>query len=258
MPQVASTAIVHPNAHLGENVEISHYAIIGEQCKVGDGSYIGPHAILEGWTHIGRNCKIGAGAVIGSEPQDLKFRGEESYVKVGDNTTIREYATVNRGTFEGESTLIGNNCLIMSYCHIAHNCVLQDRVIMASSAALAGHILIEENAIIGGLVGVHQFCHIGRNSIIGGCSAVRQDILPYTSAGGNPCRSKGLNITGLKRHNFSPERISQLKNAYRLIFRSQLTEDQALEKLEKESLDSPEIIHMIEFVRNSSRGLARL
>ena len=258
MPNIANTAVVHPNAEIGDQVEIGPYAVIGEHVKIGEGTKIGAHVVLEGWSIIGRNCRIDTGAVIGSDPQDLKFRGGESYVKIGDNPTIREYATVNRATFEGESTLIGNYCLIMSYCHVAHNCVLEDRVIMSSFAGLAGHILVEQNAIIGGLVGVHQFVHIGSNSIIGGGSAVRQDILPFTAAGGNPCRSKGLNIIGLKRHNYSPERISRLKHAYKIVFRSGFSEKEAIEKLQAEYREEPDIQHMIKFIQSSERGLARL
>lgn len=258
MPLVANTAIVHPKAEIGENAEIGHYAIIGENVKIGDSCIIGSHAVLEGWTTLGKNCRIGVGAVIGSEPQDLKFTGGESYVTIGDNSCIREYATINRGTFEGESTIIGKNCLIMASCHVAHNCVLHDRVIMASFAGLAGHIVVEENAIIGGLVGVHQFVHIGRSAIIGGGSAVRQDILPYTKATGNPCRSKGLNIIGLKRMNFSPQRRTNLKNAYRIIFRSNLTETQAIKRLKTEYPDVEEIQYMVHFMEQSDRGLARM
>lgn len=257
MPQVANTAIVHPRAELSESVEVGPFAVIGEHIKIGDESKIGPHAILEGWTVIGRNCKIETGAVLGSEPQDLKYRGGESYVYIGDNTTIREYATVNRGTFEGEATRIGSSCLIMSYCHIAHNCVLEDRVIMSSFAGLAGHILVEQNAIIGGLVGVHQFVQIGRNAIVGGGSAVRQDILPYTAAGGNPCKCAGINSVGLKRHNYSPERIARLKKAFKIIFRSKLSEKEALDALRQEFPGEEEIQHMIGFIENSKRGLAR-
>lgn len=258
MPLVASTAIVHPKAELADDVEIGQFSIIGEHVKLGEGTRIGPHVVLEGWTHIGKNCLIGYGAVIGSEPQDLKFRGGESYVKIGDNTVIREYATVNRGTFEGEVTAIGNNCYVMSYCHVAHNCVLKDRVIMSSYAGLAGHIEIEENAIIGGLVGIHQFVRIGRCSIVGGGAAVRQDILPYTKATGNPCKSKGLNIIGLRRLNYSPERISNLKKAYRIIFRSNLTEVKAIKLLSDELASSDEVKHMIDFMNASNRGLARM
>jgi UDP-N-acetylglucosamine acyltransferase len=257
MPFIPNTAVVHPGAELGDNVEIGPFAIVGENCKIGDGCKIAAHAVIDGWATIGRNCKIGVGAVIGGEPQDLKYRGEESYVIIGDNTTIREYATVNRGTYEGEATVIGNNCLVMSYCHIAHNCVLQDRVIMSSFAGLAGHILVEENAIIGGLAGVHQFVQIGRNAIVGGGSAVRQDILPYTAAGGNPCKIKSLNVVGLRRHNYSPERISNLKRAYKTIFRSGLTETKALAQLKEEMSDVQEVQFMIEFIGRSKRGLAR-
>lgn len=258
MAFVSNNASVHPGAELGENVEIQPYAVVGEHVKIGDGTKIGCHVVLEGFSIIGRNCRIGHGAVIGSDPQDLKFRGEETYAIIGDNTTIREYATINRGTFEGEATKVGSNCLVMANCHIAHNCILEDRVIMASYAGLAGHIHVEEHAIIGGLVGVHQFVHIGRNAIVGGGSAVRQDILPYTTNGGNPCKSHGLNIVGLKRLNYSPERISKLKRAYRIIMRSKLTEQQAIQQLKEEMSDVPEVMYMIEFMQRSERGLARI
>ncbi len=258
MPSVSNSAIVHPSAEIGENVEVGPFAVVGENIQIGDGTKIAPHAVLDGWTTIGRNCRIGVGAVIGSTPQDLKYRGEESYVVIGDNTTIREYATINRGTYEGEVTSVGNHCFVMSYCHIAHNCVLEDWVIMASFAGLAGHIRVEQHAIIGGLVGIHQFVQIGRNAIVGGGSAVRQDILPCTAAGGNPCKSRGLNIIGLKRHNFSPERISQFKHAYKIIMRSKLCEKAAIERLTGEMSDVPEIMHMVDFMQRSERGLARV
>lgn len=257
MPLVDSTASVHPNAEIGEHVEIGPYSVIGEHVKIGERTKIGSHVMLDGWTTIGRNCRVFTGAVIGSDPQDLKYRGDQSYVEIGDNTTIREYATVNRATFEGETTRIGNNCLVMAYCHVAHNCVLEDRVIMSSFAGLAGHIHIEEHAIIGGLVGVHQFVQIGRNAIIGGGAAVRQDILPYTMASGNPCRSKGINIVGLRRLNFSPERISHLKKAYKIIFRSKLATEDACEKLIDEFRGVDEVQHMAKFIQRSQRGLAR-
>ncbi|MBD3267329.1 acyl-ACP--UDP-N-acetylglucosamine O-acyltransferase [bacterium] len=257
MPLFSNTSVIHPGAEIAENVEIGPYAVIGENVKIGEQSKIDAHAVIEGWTTIGRNCRIGVGAVIGGEPQDLKYRGEETYVRIGDNTTIREYATVNRGTYEGEETRVGSNCLIMSYCHIAHNCTLENRVIMSSFAGLAGHILVEENAIIGGLVGVHQFVQIGRNSIIGGGSAVRQDILPYTAAGGNPCKVRGLNTIGLRRHNYSPERIANLKRAYKVIFRSGMTECQSIELLKEEFDNVLEVTNMVEFMQRSNRGLAR-
>ncbi|RJP26872.1 MAG: acyl-ACP--UDP-N-acetylglucosamine O-acyltransferase [Candidatus Omnitrophota bacterium] len=257
MPFVADSAVVHPRAEIAEDVEIGPFTVVGENVKIGAGSKISSHVVLEGWTRIGRNCRINVGAVLGSDPQDMKFRGDESYVIIGDNTTIREYATINRGTFEGESTIVGNNCMVMSYCHIAHNCVLEDRVIMSSFAGLAGHITIEQNAIIGGLVGIHQFVRIGQNAIVGGGSAVRQDILPFTVAGGNPCKTKGLNIVGLRRHNFSPERISQMKRAYKIVFRSKLSEKESLERLNEEMKDVIEVRHMAEFIEKSKRGLAR-
>lgn len=258
MTNITNHAVIHPRAELGVNVEIGPYAVVGEHVKIGDGTKIGAHAILEGWTTIGRNCKIETGAVLGSEPQDLKYRGGESYVLIGDNTTIREYATVNRATFDGEATVVGSSCLIMSYCHIAHNCVLEDRVIMSSFAGLAGHILVEQNAIIGGLVGVHQFVQIGRNAIVGGGSAVRQDILPFTAAGGNPCKCASINAVGLRRHNYSQERITRLKRAFKIVFRSKLSEKDAIDTLRHEYSGEPDIEHIVSFMERSKRGLARM
>lgn len=254
---IASTAIIHPRAQIGDDVQIGPYSVVGEHVRIGRGTEIGAHVILDGWTTIGEYCRIFTGAVVGSEPQDLKFKGDESFVRIGDHTTIREYCTVNRGTLTGEETRVGQRCLLMAYSHVAHNCILEDSVIMASFSALAGHIRIESNAIIGGLVAVHQFCQVGRYAIVGGASAVRQDVLPYTRAAGNPCRPYGINTVGLKRHGFSDDRVRNLKRIYRRIFRSKLTEVQALEQLEKDLSDDEDVRRISEFVRRSERGICR-
>jgi len=254
---IASTAIIHPRAQIGDDVQIGPYSVVGENVRIGRGTEIGAHVILDGWTTIGEYCRIFTGAVVGSEPQDLKFKGGQSFVRIGDHTTIREYCTVNRGTMEGEETRVGQRCLLMAYSHIAHNCILEDGVIMASFSALAGHIRIESDAIIGGIVAVHQFCQVGRYAIVGGASAVRQDVLPYTRVAGNPCRPYGINTVGLKRHGFSDERVRNLKQAYRTVFRSKLTEGQALQRLEEEMPDDEDIRHIVEFMRRSERGVSR-
>ena len=254
---IASTAIIHPRAQIGDDVQIGPYSVVGENVRIGRGTEIGSHVILDGWTTIGEHCRIFAGAVVGSEPQDLKYKGAQSFVRIGDYTTIREYSTVNRGTMESDETRVGQGCLLMAYSHVAHNCILEDSVIMASFAALAGHIRIESYAIIGGLVAVHQFCQVGRYALVGGTSAVRQDILPFTRAAGNPCQPYGINVIGLRRHGFSEDRVRQLKRIYRTIFRSRLSEKEALRRLEEKMSNDEDVRHIIEFVRRSERGICR-
>ena len=255
---IATTAIIHPRAQIGENVTVGPYSVLGEHVSIGAGTEIGSHVVLDGWTTIGARCRIFTGAVIGSDPQDLKYEGGESYVVVGDDTIIREYCTVNRGTYPGEETRIGGNCLVMAYAHIAHNCVVQDRVIIASFAALAGHITVQENAIIGGLSAIHQFVKIGRNAIVGGASGVTLDVLPFCLAAGKPARMHGLNSVGLRRHGYDPKSIRQLKEAYRTIFRSGLSERKALEWLKEHRSECPDPYGiLIEFIEGSERGLLR-
>lgn len=254
---IASTAIIHPRAQIGDDVQIGPYSVIGENVRIGRGTEIGAHVVIDGWTTIGEHCRIFTGAVVGSEPQDLKYKGAHSFVRIGDYTTIREYSTVNRGTMEGDETRVGQGCLLMAYSHVAHNCILEDSVIMASFAALAGHIRIESNAIIGGLVAIHQFCQVGRYAIVGGASAVRQDVLPFTRVAGDPCRSYGINVIGLRRHGFSEERIRRLKRIHKIVFRSHLSEKSALSRLEDEMPNDEDARHIIEFVRRSERGICR-
>ncbi|HPA44539.1 MAG TPA: acyl-ACP--UDP-N-acetylglucosamine O-acyltransferase [bacterium] len=254
---IASTAIIHPRAQIGDDVQIGPYSVVGEDVRIGRGTEIGPHVILDGWTTIGEYCRIFTGAVIGSEPQDLKYKGGVSFVRIGDHTTIREYSTVNRGTSEGEETRVGQGCFLMAYSHIAHNCILEDSVIMASFAALAGHIRIESNAIIGGLVAIHQFCQVGKYAIVGGASAVRQDVLPYTRVAGNPCKPYGINVVGLRRHGFSEERMKRLKRIYRIMYRSHFSEGEALDCLHEEMGDDTDAQHIIEFVKRTERGICR-
>lgn len=255
---IATTSIIHPRAQIGSNVTVGPYSVIGEHVRIGPGTEIGSHVVLDGWTTIGARCKIFTGAVIGSDPQDLKFQGGESYVSIGDDTIIREYCTINRGSYPGETTRIGSQCLLMAYAHVAHNCDISDRVIIASFAALAGHIVVEENAIIGGLVAIHQFCRIGRNAIVGGASGVNQDVLPYCLAAGRPSTVHGLNRVGLKRHNFDQQDIRKLKEAYRIIFRSGYSEHQAIEWLREHRSECPGPFgHIIEFIEKSERGLCR-
>jgi len=252
-------AIVHEKAKLGKNVSVGPFSIIGENVKIGAGSKIGAHVLIEGWTEIGEKCEFFTGAVIGTIPQDLKFAGEKTILKIGKHSIFREYVTVNRGTeLGGGQTLIGDNTLLMAYTHIAHDCIIGNNVIFGNAANLAGHIEVGDFAIIGGLTGIHQFVRIGAYSIIGGCSAVTQDVIPYAKAAGNrPNRLYGLNITGLKRHKFSPEAIRNLQKAYRILFRSNLNVSQAVRKIEEEIPNSPEVNYLVHFIQNSKRGICK-
>jgi UDP-N-acetylglucosamine acyltransferase len=219
---------------------------------------VGPHTVIDGWTQIGENCKIFQFASIGAIPQDLKYQGEESWVVIGNNNVIREFVTVNRGTSQsGGKTTIGSNNLFMAYCHVAHDCSIGNQVILANAATLAGHIVIEDYAIVGGLVAVHQFVRLGCHSIIGGSSGVNQDIPPYLMANGQRAKLYGLNIVGLKRHKFSDEALQNLKKAYRIIFRSGLTLEKSLTTLQSEVKNSFEVDHLVNFIKSSARGIAR-
>jgi len=250
------TAIVSPKSEIGKDVNIGPYVIIEGNVKIGDGTFIGPFVHIQGNTEIGKNCKIFTGAIIGSIPQDLKFKGEKSYLKIGDNNTIREYVTINLATGEGQYTTVGDNNLFMAYAHIAHNCNIGNNVIIANCGTLAGHVTVEDYAIIGGLVGVHQFSKIGAHSITGGCSKITKDIIPFIMADGHPAIPSGINKIGLKRRNFPAETISLLEKSYKILFRSGLNTSSALKELEK-LLPSPEIEHIIEFIKNSERGIAK-
>ncbi|MGF1490784.1 MAG: acyl-ACP--UDP-N-acetylglucosamine O-acyltransferase [Prochloraceae cyanobacterium] len=225
------TAIIHPAAQLHSTVEVGPYTIIGEGVKIGEKTKIGPHVIIEGITEIGANNQIFAGAVIGSIPQDLKYQGERSLVQIGDHNVIREYVTINRATGENEATIVGNNNLIMAYVHLAHNCILADEIIMSNNVTLAGHVIIESQAIISGVLGVHQFVHIGSMAMVGGMSRINRDVPPFMLVEGNPAKVRSLNLVGLKRRGFSSEDMKILKQAFRILYRSEISFTEAIEKL---------------------------
>ncbi len=252
-----STAVVDPGATIEESVEIGPYAVIGPNVHIGAGTKIYPHAIIDGNTTIGAQCQIFPGAAIGLRCQDIKYAGETTYVRIGDGTTIRECATINSSTGEGDATVVGRNCLIMAYCHIAHNCVLGDEVIMANVASLAGHITIEDKAILSGLVAVHQFVRIGTMSMTGGASKVNQDVPPYALSDGNPCRVRGVNVVGLKRRNVPIETREALHRAFKTLFFDGHPTDRAIELVEAEGPHRPEVTYLLEFVRASERGIGR-
>jgi UDP-N-acetylglucosamine acyltransferase len=254
--RVHPTAIVHPDAVFGENVDVGPFAIVGEKCVVGDGSVLAARSVLERNVTLGRNVRIGIGTVLGGDPQDLKFRGEETSVEIGDNTVIREYSTINRGTSHSWKTSVGRNCLIMSYVHLAHDCHVGDHVILANGTQLAGHVVVEDRVGISGLSAVHQFVRIGRFAYVGGCSRVAKDVPPFVKAVGNPVKLYGLNSVGLQRNGFPDETLVELKRAYRMLFRSELNLSAAADKARAElNTDVPEVRAMLDFLEVSGRGV---
>jgi len=255
---VHPTALVEPGAELADGVTVGPYTLIGSNVQVGPGTAIGSHTILEGWTQIGAGCQIGAHVVIGAPPQDVKYRGEPTRVVIGDRTLVREFATIHRASTGGSGvTTVGPDCFIMAYAHVAHDCQLAERVIMANLAVLGGHVEIGRCAVIGGMTAVHQFVRIGEYVFVGGCSAVLQDLPPYVKVQGNLAKPFGLNVVGLRRHGFSPEAIHALKQAYRIVFLSGLNTSQALEKLEQELVGFPAVPPFIDFIKRSQRGISK-
>ncbi len=249
------TAIVAPDAQLAEGVEVGPFAIVGPQVSIGRGSRVAARAILEQNVRLGADCRVGTGSILGGQPQDLKYAGEETWVEVGDGTVIREYCTINRGTTQSRVTRLGKSCLVMTYVHIAHDCHIGERVILTNGVQLAGHVTIDQCAIISGLTPVHQFVKIGAYAFIGGMSRVTKDVPPYTKAVGNPMKLYGLNAVGLQRHGFAPETITELKKAYRLFFRSGLNISQALERARAELTLLPEVENFLSFIEASARGV---
>lgn len=253
--QVHPTAIVSPSATLGAGVRIGPYAIVGDRCEVGDGAVVETHAVLEQNVRLAADVIIGVGSVIGGDPQDLKFKGEETWVEIGEGTRVREYATINRGTAQSYRTTVGKGCFVMSYVHLAHDCHVGDGVIISNGTQLAGHVTIEDRVIISGLVAVHQFVKIGRHAFVGGCSRVAKDVPPFLKAVGNPVKLYGLNSVGLTRSGFSDETVRELKRAYRLFFRSELNVSQAMERARSELQQIEEVDHFLRFLEDSGRGV---
>ncbi|MGH7511740.1 MAG: acyl-ACP--UDP-N-acetylglucosamine O-acyltransferase [Gemmatimonadales bacterium] len=252
---VHPTAIVDPTAQLGEGVEIGPWAMLGERVTVGDGCRIGPRARLECNVRLAENVSVGDGSILGGAPQDLKYRGEETWVEVGAGTIIREYTTINRGTSQSFKTTIGERCFIMSYVHLAHDCHVGDEVVIANGTQFAGHVTVHDRAVLSGLNAVHQFVTIGTHAFVGGGSRVNQDIPPYVKAVGNPMELYGLNSIGLQRAGFSGDTVAALKRAYRLFFNSELNLSQALERARADIPQFPEVEHFLEFVASSERGV---
>ena len=254
MREIHPTAVVSADAVLGDDVTIEAYSIIGPNVTIGARTVVGPHVVIDGWTVIGENNQIYPFATIGYPPQDIRYRGEETHLTIGDNNVIREHVTIHRGTKDGRAiTQVGDNNFLMAYAHVAHDCRLGNYVIMANAATLGGHVQIEDHAVIGGLVAIHQFIRIGAYAFIGGKSGLRMDMPPYMLAFGAPAKLYGPNIVGLRRHNFSPEAIQALKKSYKILFRSGLTLKDAIAKAHQEVEQLPEVENLLQFLLNSSR-----
>ncbi|MFO7873105.1 MAG: acyl-ACP--UDP-N-acetylglucosamine O-acyltransferase [Bacteroidales bacterium] len=250
-------AYVHPQAKIARNVVIEPFVTIHKNVEVGEGSWIGSNVTIMEGAKIGKNCKIFPGAVISAIPQDLKFDGEETTVEIGNNTTIREFVTINRGTKESNMTKIGDNCLLMAYVHIAHDCFIGNNCILANAANLAGHINMDDFAILGGLSAVHQFVNIGAHVMISGGSLVRKDVPPYTKAARDPLSFVGVNSIGMRRRGFSSEKINEIQEVYRVIYLKNLNVSQALTYIETEMPASPERDEVLSFVSKSRRGIMK-
>jgi len=255
MSLIHPTAIVSPDAQLGEGVQVGAYAIIGEGCEVGADCLIGPRATLEKNVKLAPNVKVGSGSILGGDPQDLKYKGEHTTVEIGEGTTIREYVTINRGTTHSLKTTVGRNTFLMSYVHLAHDCQIGDGVIVANGVQLAGHVSVDDRAIISGLAAAHQFVRIGKFAFIGGCSRVAKDVPPFLRAVGNPLRLYGLNSVGLERNGIPEPVRRELKRAYRLFFRSELNVTQARERAQAELEPYPEVQEFLNFFNESQRGV---
>jgi len=257
MQEIHPTALIAPEANLPDDISVGPYTVIGPQVTIGPGACIASHALIEGETYIGANAKIYSHVVIGTDPQDIKFAGEHSTVHIGDNASIREFVTINRGTVDRKDTKIGDNVVMLAYAHVAHDCIVGDNCLLSNCGTLAGHAVLEDYVVIGGLAGVHQFGRIGAHAFIGGALGVTKDVPPYLLVGADPTRIVGLNSIGLRRRGFASEVIAALKTAYRIYYREGLNTTQALQRIEEEVSGYPEVDHFIDFIRNSERGVLR-
>jgi UDP-N-acetylglucosamine acyltransferase len=257
MSSISNQAYIHPEAKIGENVTIEPFAFVDRNVEIGEGTVIMSGANIRSGSRIGKNCKIFSGAVIAGIPQDLKFRGEDSLAVIGDGTTIRECVTVNRGTASKGRTVVGDNCLLMAYSHIAHDCVLSDFVIIGNATQLAGEVEVDRHAILSGGTLVHQFSRIGEYVMIQGGTRLGKDIPPYVIAGREPVCYSGLNLVGLRRGGFSNEKINEIQEIYRTIYQAGFNFSDAVNKIEKEFEETPEMRLIVDFIKSSPRGIVR-
>src|SRR4051812_32412541 len=254
---IPSFAVVHPKGRVGEGWDIGPYCVIGENVELGAGCKLHSHVVVDGHTKLGSGNEIFPFASIGLKTQDLKWKGGITRTEIGDDNTFREYVTIHSATSDGEVTKVGSNNHILAYCHLAHNVTLGSNVIMSNVATLAGHVTVEDHAVVGGLAAVHQFCRVGKMAIIGGCSKVVQDVPPFMLADGNPAETRTVNKVGMERNGVSEEAQAALRSAYKILFREGLTIPNALTKIEKELPKLPEILHLIQFVKTSERGISK-
>ena len=257
MTSVHPSAVIHPKATIGAGCEIGPYCVIGEHVALGSKCKLHSHVVIDGHTKLGPKNEIFPFASIGLKTQDLKWKGGITRTEIGDGNTFREYVTIHSATGDGEVTRVGSQNHILAYCHIAHNCTLGDKIIMSNVATLAGHVTVEDFAVVGGLAAVHQFCRIGKMAIIGGCSKVVQDVPPFMLADGNPSEVRTINKVGMERNGISEKAQSALKQAYKILFREGLTIPNSLAKIEKKLPQLPEVLHLIQFVRASERGISK-
>ena len=257
MPEVDPRAIVYEDATLADGAIVEPFAIVGPNVSIGRGSRVCSQALIKSDTEIGEDCVIGHSAVVGTDPQDLKYDGEQTYLKIGDRTVVREFATLNRATGEGEATVIGSDTLIMAYAHIAHNCIIGNHVVIVNAVSLAGHVEIEDFAIVCGMTAVQQFVRIGQHSYVGGACRISKDVPPYFKIGGVPTRPIEVNTVGLLRRGFPEESLNQLRKAYRLLYLSDLNTTQALARIKKELKPTAEIETLVGFIEASQRGIIK-
>jgi UDP-N-acetylglucosamine acyltransferase len=258
MSRIHPSAVVHPKAELAADVEVGPFAFVGEFVKIGKGSKLLHHACIEGHTTLGENNEVGAYTVLGGKPQDLKYKGEPTRLEIGDRNQFRECVTANTGTVTGSGvTKIGNDCLVMAYCHVAHDCEVGNNVVMANYTGLSGHVIIEDWVIVSGMCGISQYVRLGKHSFVGGMTAVRKDVAPYVITVGDPSEVRGLNLVGLKRRGFDGDRLTAVMEAYKIYFEQGLEKDQALTELDRRFSAQPDVRYFIDFARASEKGIGR-
>lgn len=254
---ISPLAYIHPNAKIGNEVTIEPFAVIHEDVTIGDHTHIMSHAVIAQYTNIGKHCRVFPGAVVGAIPQDLKYIGENTTVEIGDHTTIRECVTINRGTQDRWKTVVGSHCLLMAYSHVAHDCILGNYVILGNAVQLAGHVTIDDYAILSGMAGAHQFAHIGEHTYIAGHTVIRKDVPPFVKAAREPLCYMGINIVGLQRRGFSKEKIREIADIYHVLFVEKNTTSAAVQKIESEFKESPVVDQVLGFIRNSKTGIIK-
>ncbi|MBF0622044.1 MAG: acyl-ACP--UDP-N-acetylglucosamine O-acyltransferase [Magnetococcales bacterium] len=252
------SAVIDPKARVGKDVQIGPFCVVGPDVVLDDRVQLGSHVVIEGHTEIGSETKVSSFVAIGQPPQDVNYAGQPTRVVLGKHNDIREFVTIHRGTEKGGGlTQMGDGCMLMAYCHIAHDCRIGDHVVMANAATLAGHVEIQDHAVIGGLTAIHQFARVGRNSFIGGASAVSMDVVPFASAAGNRSRVTGVNVVGMRRSGYSEDDVRLIRAAHRVIFRSNLRLEEAISQLERDHPVNPNVQCIVEFLQNSQRGICR-